>query len=179
MPNHIYLDSRDLKDIYICKLPNYSEENFYQTFDWIEYHPTDFIFNKTSEGDTFTIAFRIPYSSNIRNVFKKDEKYGMCYLGQDTQSATIMQIKIISVIDDFECGCYRLKFTAKIEAPSKRIGGLMIASAKRFANPTDLMCFPFFHGERTPIWNSLIRGSFIGMDYNTSSFDSYAMCLSA
>ncbi len=42
---------------------------------------------------------------------------------------------------------------------------------KRFANPTDLMCFPFFHGERTPIWNSLIRGSFIGMDYNTSSFD--------
>lgn len=146
MPNHIYLDRRDLKDIYICKLPNYSEENFYQTFDWIEYHPTDFIFNKTSEGDTFTIAFRIPYGSVTRDVFKKDEKYGMCYLGQDTQSATIMQIKIISVIDDFECGCYRLKFTARIEAPSKRIGGLMIASAKRFANPMGIV--PRFSSER-------------------------------
>ena len=42
---------------------------------------------------------------------------------------------------------------------------------KRFANPSSLMCFPFFHGERTPFWNSSIMGTFTGMDYNTSSFD--------
>ena len=146
MPNNIYLDSRDLQDVYICKLPNYSKENFYQTFDWIEHHPAAVVFNKTPAGDAFTITFHIPYGSVTRDVFKKDNRYGLCYLGQDMQSATILHIKTISVIDDFENGYYVLKFTARIEMPLRRIGGLMIASAKRFANPTSIV--PRFSSER-------------------------------
>ena len=42
---------------------------------------------------------------------------------------------------------------------------------KRFSNPSNLSCFPFFHGERTPFWDGFIRGTFIGMDYKSSSFD--------
>ncbi|MDQ7822442.1 MAG: FGGY family carbohydrate kinase [Candidatus Eremiobacteraeota bacterium] len=43
--------------------------------------------------------------------------------------------------------------------------------AKRFKKPGEIICFPFFWGERTPFWNPHLSGTFTGLNFTHSPFD--------